>query len=138
MKTSRSTIAILCALIIALGGGVALAKMPVHQEEVEEIEEVHAFIDLYGNYLELSEKWVQMVSRKETTACLVIERTVEIYEEKNETASAVPALRKFLSKYGENPTIRNMIHFKIAEIYKETGQANKALEELAAIVNEGQ
>jgi hypothetical protein len=37
-------------------------------------------------------------------------------------------------KYKENPTIGNVIRFKITELYKNSGQANKALDELNAIV----
>jgi hypothetical protein len=132
MKKQIAAIAILCAVVLTLSSAPALAKKPAHEEG--QIEKVQSFLDLYGNYLKVSEKWVQMVSAKETTVYLVIEKTVEIYEEKGEKANAVPELRKLLSKYGGNTAIRNMIHFKIAEIYKDTGQSVKALDELAAIV----
>ena len=132
MKKQIAAITILCALIITLSGAPALAEKPL--PEGGRIEKIQSFLDLYGNYLKVSEKWVQMVSVKETTVYLVIEKTVEVYEEKGEKANAIPELRKLLSKYGGNATIRNMIHFKIAEIYKDTGQAAKALDELAAIV----
>jgi predicted negative regulator of RcsB-dependent stress response len=135
MKKKIAVIAIVCALVITLSGAPTLAKRPL--PEGGQIEKIQSFLDLYGNYLNVSEKWVQMVSAKETTVYLVMEKTVEIYEEKGEEAKAVPELRKLLSKYGGNATIRNMIHFKIAEIYKDTGQTTEALDELAAIVKAG-
>lgn len=131
MKKQIAFIAIVCTLAIALSGAPAFAKRPLPEEG--QIARIQSFLELFGNYLEVSEKWVQMLSAKENTVYFIMEKTAEIYEEKGEPAKAVPKLRQLLSKHGENAAIRNMIQFKIAEIYKDTGQAEKALETLSAI-----
>lgn len=132
MKKQIVVWVIFCAMIIPLSSTAALAD--TRSGERSGVEKIQSFLDLYGNYLTVSEKWVEMVSTKETTVYLVSEKIVDIYKEKGEKVKAVPELRKLLSKYGGNATIRNMIHFKIAEIYKDTGQATKALDELTAII----
>ena len=99
-----------------------------------DLETITSFIGLMQSYLDVAEKWVEMVSDKETAIYLVAERTTEIYEQKGDKAKAVPRLREILSKYKDNRAVRNALHFKIAEIYKEAGQHEKALDELKTIL----
>ena len=87
------------------------------------------------DYLSFANKWVKTVSSEEAAIFIVIEQIEELYENKGERLQTVPELRKILAKHVNNPTVRKLVHFKLAEIYKDTGQASKALQELHAIAS---
>ena len=106
MKKHTTAWAILFALIITLSSTSVLAERQSHEEE--EIGKITSFLGLMESYLDVSDKWVKMVSMEETTIYLVTERVVEIYEQRGDKAEAVPELRKILAKYEDDPTIRNL------------------------------
>ena len=135
MKTRKTEFIILCMVLISLVATPALAER--QSQEGEELNTFKSFLGIMETYLNVAERYVKMVSAEETTIYIVVERMVEIYEAKGEKMNAIPELREILSRYGDNATIRNVIHFKIAEIYKETGQAGKALDELKMIAGTG-
>jgi predicted negative regulator of RcsB-dependent stress response len=133
MKKHQIALVIFCTMVIVVMNSTgAFAKSQFNNGK--ELAKIQSFLELMDNYLNVSKKWVKMASERETTIYVVIERITEIYERKSAKVDAVPELRKILAKYKDNPTIGNIIHFKIAELYKNSGQANKALEELNAIV----
>ncbi|GEM_PF-1915987 len=137
MNRRKTALAILCTIIIiAMSSTSAFAESQSREEE--EFGKTQSFMGLMDNYLSVAKRWVKMVSGRETTIYLAIERIAEIYEEKGEQVKAIPELRKILSKYEDSPTVKNVIRFKIAEIYTESGQAAKALEELNAIIEADQ
>lgn len=135
METRRTAIVIFCMIFLTLAGTPALAER--QSREGEELSTFKSFLGIMDTYLNVAERYVKMVSAEETTIYIVVEKMVEIYEAKGEKMNAVPELREILNRYGDNPTIRNVVHFKIAEIYKDTGQAGKALEELKMIAGTG-
>ena len=65
-----------------------------------------------------------------------IEGIIEIYEARGELRDAGPHLEQILQKYGENRTLRAMIRFKLRDIYNETDQYEKALQQLEEIIAE--
>ena len=102
--------------------------------------EVHVgdgvFIDTLGSYMDVSEKLVSLAGDRETTIFFAIEGIVEIYERRNELAKAPAHLDKILRKYPDNQTIRNIVRFKLRDVYNDTGQSDMALRELEAIIAE--
>ena len=45
-------------------------------------------------------------------------------------------MKNILEQYPENQTVRNIIRFKLRDVYVETGQADLALAELEAVIEE--
>lgn len=131
---ARTRILTVVSLVTVLG--LTGMSMPVESrsDEFGELQKAQSFLGMLDKYLTVMGKWSQMLSKRETTALLVAERVVDIYEQKGSKTAAIPELRKMLEKYRDNAPIRHMLHFKISEIYKDSGQPDKALEELRAIV----
>ena len=87
-------------------------------------------------YLDLSRDVVELASKQETTIFLAIEGIVEIYEGREEMGRAVDHLNKIMQAYPDNRIVRNLVRFKLKDIYVETGQTDKALQVLDAIIEE--
>lgn len=94
------------------------------------------FIEQVQGYLDISEKYLTLANRKDAAVFFAVEGIVEIHEERGEKAKAIPVLEKILEKYPDNQTVRNIIRFKLRDVYRETGKADLALAELAAVINE--
>jgi predicted negative regulator of RcsB-dependent stress response len=98
--------------------------------------EQEAFVQLMSQYLELGNAVVDTAERPEAAIFLAIEGIFEVYEQRRDAPNAVQHFERMLEDYGENQTVRNLIRFKLRDIYKETGQTDKALEQLELIVAE--
>ena len=94
------------------------------------------FLRNIKDYLAVSEKYVTLANSRETAIFFAVEGIVEIHEARGERANAVPFLQKILEKYPDNQTVRNIIHFKLRDVYKETGRSDLALGELEAVIEE--
>ena len=94
------------------------------------------FIDTLGSYMDVSEKIISLAGRREAAIFFAIEGIVEIYEQRNELAKAPPHLQKILKKYPDNKTIRNIVRFKLRDVYNDTGRSDLALQELEAVIAE--
>ena len=94
------------------------------------------FLRNIQDYLAVSEKYVTLANSRETAIFFAVEGIVEIHEARGERANAVPFLQKILEKYPDNQTVRNIIHFKLRDVYKETGRSDLALVELEAVIEE--
>lgn len=115
-------------LTVVLGIGIATAPLASAESEEEE------FIGLMESYLEVAHRWVQMAQTREAAVFFAIQGITEIYEERGELRAAGPHLEQILEKYGENRTLRAMIRFKLRDIYNETGQHEKALQQLEEVI----
>lgn len=120
------------AIVIALMFTTAMA-VPAFAEDDEDH---HAFLETVDSYLEISEKFITLADRKEAAVFFAVEGIVEIYEDRGEQANAVPALVKILEQYPDNQTVRNIVRFKLRDVYRETGMADRALAELEAVIAE--
>ena len=98
--------------------------------------EQEAFVDLMNQYLALGNAVVDTAERPEAAIFLAIEGIFEVYEQRRDAPNAIQHFERMLKDYGENQTVRNLIRFKLRDIYKETGQSDKALEQLDLIVAE--
>lgn len=94
------------------------------------------FIDQIQSYLEISEKFVALANRQDAAVFFAVEGIVEIYEARGEKANAAAALKEILEKYPDNRPARNIIRFKLRDVYRETGKADLALAELEAVIEE--
>lgn len=99
-------------------------------------EEGERFVRLMSQYLQLADQVVQIASHREAAVFLALEGVFEVYEQRRDAPGAVRHLERMLKDYGSDPTVRNLIRFKLRDIYKETGQADKALEQLDLIIKE--
>lgn len=117
---------------------VAFSFLPVTEVSGRgaDMETTQQFLAMMEHYLDLSDKWVEMLSSEERAIFLAIEGITEIYEERGEKAAAIGHLRQLLERHKGNQTVRNAVHFKLRDIYRETGQSDKALAELDRIVAE--
>lgn len=104
---------------------------PAHAEE-----EGAEFLQKMQGYLEVSERFVALVNGRENAIFFAVEGIVEIHEERGELAKSVPILKNILEKYPENQTVRNIIRFKLRDVFVETGRADLALAELEAVIEE--
>ena len=110
-------------------------KVEFRDRDVHLADDV-VFIDTLGSYMDVSEKLVSLAGDPETTIFFAIEGIVEIYERRNELAKVPPYLEKVLEKHPDNKTIRNIVRFKLRDVYNDTGQSDLALRELEAIIAE--
>ncbi len=107
---------------------------PVHNAQAQEAE--YEMIGLFQSYLDLAEQFVDFTTEQEATVFLAIEGVAEIYEERGELAAAIPVLQEALAQYPDDLAVRNIIRFKLRDLYRDTGQADLALAELQAIIEE--
>ncbi len=94
------------------------------------------FLLLMNQYLELGNMVVDTAERPEASIFLAIEGIFEVYENRRDAPGAVKHFERLLAEHGDNQTVRNLIRFKLRDIYKETDQVDKALEQLDLIVSE--
>ena len=122
----------LSAVLLAL---LLVAPVSAFGEE-EDFETQQAFISIMDGYLDLSRDVVELAEKPEATVFLAIEGIVEIYEARDEMGRAIDHLRRIMAAYPDNLVVRNLVNFKLKDIYVETGQADKALEVLDAVIAE--
>ncbi|MEL6997524.1 MAG: hypothetical protein AAFP68_04615 [Pseudomonadota bacterium] len=120
------------AIVIAL----MFTTMVAASAFAEDDEDHDAFLETVDSYLEISEKFIKLADRKEAAVFFAVEGIVEIYDDRGEQANAVPALVKILDQYPDNQTVRNIVRFKLRDVYRETGMADRALAELEAVIAE--
>ena len=125
-------------IVVALLLVLAFALLPVGQAlgRNPEMEATQQFLTMMERYLEISDRWVEMLSSEERAVFLAVEGIVEIYEERGEKAAALDHLGGLLERHKGNQTVRNAVRFKMRDIYRETGQPQKALAELDRIIAE--
>ena len=121
------------ALLIALLAQAA----PAHaHDEAGEAAAMEQFLGTMQQYLDLSDQFVDMMQSEESTVFMALEGITEIYEEKGDKFAAIEHLERLLERYKDNRTVRNFIHFKLRDLYKERGQADKALAVLELVIGE--
>lgn len=94
------------------------------------------FLQTVQDYLTISEKYVALANTQEAALYFAIEGIVEIHEERGELAKAVPHLTRILDQYPANQTVRNLVHLKLRDVYKQTGRTDLALHELENLIDE--
>ncbi|MEM6946086.1 MAG: tetratricopeptide repeat protein [Pseudomonadota bacterium] len=106
-----------------------LTAAPAQADDLDLIEQLQG-------YLQISEQFIDLVNRKEAAVFFAVEGIVEIHEERGDQAKAIPTLQAFLEKYPDDQAVRNIIRFKLRDLYRETGQADLAIAELEVVVEE--
>ncbi len=94
------------------------------------------FVSLMSQYLDLANQVVDVAEHDEAAIFLAIEGIFEIYEKRRDAPGAVKHLQGILDNHGSNRVVRNLVRFKLRDIYKETGEMDKALEQLDLIIKE--
>ena len=92
-------------------------------------------INLMNQYLSLSEQVVDIASRPESTIFMAVEGIFEVYEQRKDAPGAIEHLERILAD-SNNQTVRNIVRLKLRDIYKETGQIDKALDQLDLVIKE--
>ena len=124
---STKTLLIAFTLSIGLGVGAASAT---------DEEEAQKFVALMSNYLSLADQVVSIANRQDAAIFLALEGIFEIYEHRRDSPGAIPHLNRILETHAKDRVVRNLVRFKLRDIYKETGQMDKALEQLEKIIEE--
>ena len=133
MKTTRIRI-LTASAILTLGLCTVLshpskAALPAGAD----LSTINQFIELMGGYLDISEQWMKLVEDDDFVIYLVAEGITEVYEAKGDPAGAVPELEKLADQFKGRPRVATAIRFKLRDLYKDSGQLDKALDELHAI-----
>ena len=115
---------------------LALAVLGVGPGSAEPEPEAAEYIGMMGEYLKLADHLVTMAERPETAIYFAIEGIIEIHEARGETAKAITHLERILEEHGDNQTVRNLVRFKLRDLYNQTGQPSKALTELEKVIAE--
>lgn len=121
-------------LILAGLFGLTTTLTPMASAQAQNVEV--ETIALFQSYLDIAEQFVGFTAEQEATVFLAVEGIVEIYEARGEAAAAIPVLQAALAQYPEDQPARNIIRFKLRDLYRDTGQADLALAELQAILDE--
>ena len=108
----------------------ATFAVPASAQEEEE------FLGLFQGYLDIAEQFVGLANRTDAAVFFAVEGIVEIHEERGEQAKAIPQLKKVLDIYPDNQPVRNIVHFKLRDLYRDTGQSDLALAELEVLIEE--
>ena len=123
----------LVAVLAAASLGM-LMLLPAAADAREEVSQEQEFIQLMDGYLGVSRQWVEMAGRREGVMFFAIEGIVEIYEERGELRAAIPHLERILQDHGTDDAVRAIVSFKLRDVYRKTGQEERALEILDDIV----
>ena len=122
--------ALLCFALALAPGRQAKAQLPPDAD----LTTINQFIDVMDGYLDVTDKWMKLVEDEDSVIYLVAEGISEVYEEKGDAVGAIPELEKMVEKYKSRPRVTTAIRFKLRDLYKESGQYDKALKELHAIL----
>lgn len=121
------------ALLAAASLGL-LALAPAAAHARDEISQEQQFIQLMDGYLGVSRQWVEMAGRREGIMFFAVEGIVEIYEERGELRAAIPHLERILRDHGTDDAVRAIVSFKLRDVYRKTGQEERALEILDDVI----
>ncbi len=124
---SPNKLLIALSLSLALGAGAATAA---------DEQEAQKFVTLMSNYLSLADQVVSIANRQDAAIFLALEGIFEVYEQRKDAPGAVAHLNRILDTHAQDRVVRNLVRFKLRDIYKETGQTDKALEQLELIIKE--
>jgi len=92
------------------------------------------FLDTMDRYLTISERYISLASEPTAAIYFAVEGISEIYEDRGEKAQAIPHLERLLKAHKGNLAAANIIRLKLRDLYRETGQAQKALDQLDAVM----
>ena len=106
------------------------------KSEIAELGVANQFIDLIGNYLDVSEHWMKLIEDEDLVIFLVAEGIAEVYKEKGEANDAIPELEEMAQRFADRPRVATAIHFKLRDLYKESGDWEKALKQAYLVVLE--
>jgi len=126
---SSRYIAVLAAATLGM-----LALVPSAADARDEASQEQQFIELMDGYLGVSRQWVEMAGRREGVMFFAIEGIVEIYEERGELRAAIPHLERILRDHGTDGAVRVIVSFKLRDVYRKTGQEQRALEILDDVI----
>ncbi len=118
------------ALIVVTAGWLTPASQG---DQTEDPDTTMNFLSMMDRYLELSRRWVDMASRDDSAVYLALEGITEIYDGRGAKDKAIAHLERLLADT-QDPGKRNLIRFKIRDLYNETGRTERSLEVLDAIV----
>ncbi len=94
------------------------------------------FVALMNDYLTLANKMVDAAEKPQAAIFMAIEGIYEVYEQRRDAPGAVRHLSEILDNHPNDRVVRNLVRFKLRDIYKETGEADKALEQMDKIIAE--
>lgn len=118
--------------LLALG---LLLSVPASAQLPNE-PEPEDFVELMTNYLEFTERYVELADKPRSAVHMAVEGIVEIHVERGEPDKAVEHLERIAKQFEDNRTIVTLVRFKLRDLYKEMGQTQRAMEQLEKILEE--
>ena len=119
---------VVCALLLTLGS----AQVSAQNAKSPEL----TMLETMDGYLNISERFLNLSGEKEAAVYFAIEGIVEIYERRGHKADAAEHLTKILDSRKDNRTVRNVVRFKLRDLYNETGRSELALQQLELVIQE--
>ncbi|MEM7408226.1 MAG: hypothetical protein AAF458_23255 [Pseudomonadota bacterium] len=106
---------------------------PVHAEEHDDDGNE---LELIESYLEVADRVVRMAAKREVTIFFAIEGIAETYQAQGDLDAALARFEAMLKEHEGDQTVRNLILFKMRDIYEERGQPKKTLAVLDRVIAE--
>lgn len=91
-------------------------------------------IEQMRNYLDLVERYAKLANDSNATAVAAVITTTDILRPRG-TQAIIEKLEKMLSE-SKNPVVTRTIRLQLADFYRQSNQADKAMEHLDALVAE--
>lgn len=130
-RTGRRARALGICLVL---GCLALAGTATAQAPSEEQPE--QFVALMNDYLEFTQRWVELADKPRSAVHLAVEGIVELHVERGEPDKAVERLEQIAKEFEDSRVVVTLVRFKLRDLYKEMGQTQRALEQLELILKE--
>ena len=101
----------------------------------DEFEAMASMVNLMESFMDLMDSVYEMNADDEKAVLLQMHSIEEIYKEQGRHKDAVSVYRKILND-SRNPTVRNMAYTRMADVLKESGDRQGAIEVLEAALAE--
>ena len=117
---------------VSVGGWrMAAADLP----DVGQLDQITQFLGLMKEYISLNEQMYEVSSSSDRAACFALFQMKDIYEDSGRKGELAEQYRKLLGKV-RSQTVRNLIRIQLAEILKDTGNANDAIQVLQEVIEQ--
>ena len=121
-------------LVMAVVFSIFMSSSPLLHAQ-EDFEAMAGMVNLMDGFLGLMDSVYEMNADNEKAILLQMHALEEIYKEQGQHAEAVKMYRRVLDN-SKNATVRNMAYHRMADVLKESGDMQTAVEVLNAAMAE--
>ena len=109
--------------------------IPATVRSADEFESMSKMVNLMDSFFGLMDSVYEMNADEEKAALLQMHEIEEIYKQQGKHQNAVQVYEQVLQK-SKNPTIRNIAYHRMADVLKESGNLDAAVNTLNKALNE--